>query len=97
MMGAMKFRKKPVVIDATNWNGDVEDATRIVNWILQGGGTARYHDRTEGGYDDHGLMIDTLEGVMRANPGDWVVRGVAGEFYPCRPDIFDATYEPVKP
>ena len=43
------------------------------------------------------LMIGTIEGQMFVSPGDYVIRGVAGEFYPCKPDIFDATYEPVKP
>ena len=41
------------------------------------------------------LLIHTLEGVMRANFGDWIIRGVKGEFYPCKPEIFEATYEPV--
>ena len=40
------------------------------------------------------LSIDTLEGRMRADPGDWIIQGVKGEFYPCKPDIFEATYEP---
>lgn len=40
------------------------------------------------------FLIQTLEGVMRAYPGDWIIRGVKGELYPCKPDIFDATYEP---
>jgi hypothetical protein len=39
------------------------------------------------------ILIDTLEGQMKANPGDWIIRGVKGEFYPCKPDIFEATYE----
>ena len=42
------------------------------------------------------LLIGTLEGTMAAAPGDWVIKGVAGEFYPCKPDIFEATYEPVE-
>jgi hypothetical protein len=41
------------------------------------------------------LVIATVEGVMEANPGDYVIKGVAGEFYPCKPDIFEQTYEPV--
>jgi hypothetical protein len=45
--------------------------------------------------DDGAVEIATLEGVMRADPGDWIIRGVKGEFYPCKPDIFDATYEAV--
>lgn len=85
-----RFRKKPVVIEATQWDASVRDATRIIDWVLSGGGTARYHD--EG--DDPFIAIDTLEGTMRAAPFDWVLRGVQGEFYPCKPDIFAATYDP---
>lgn len=50
---------------------------------------------THGGPDQWLPAIETIEGTMRVNPGDWIIRGVKGEFYPCRPDIFDATYEPV--
>jgi hypothetical protein len=47
------------------------------------------------GYDSAIIVIDTLEGAMGVTPGDWVIKGVQGEFYPCKPDIFDATYEEV--
>lgn len=46
--------------------------------------------------DGHQLIIQTLEGDHRANPGDWIIKGVQGELYPCKPDIFEATYEPVE-
>ena len=46
--------------------------------------------------DNGGVNIHTLEGVMRADPGDWIIKGIKGEFYPCKPDIFAATYEPVE-
>lgn len=46
-----------------------------------------------GCFDDLAIEIDTLEGTMRAHPGDWIIKGVKGEFYPCKPDIFEATYE----
>jgi len=84
------YRKKPVVIEALHWDGTVSAATMVIDWMLALGGTARYHD------DDlpPSLHIDTLEGTMTAAPGDWVIQGVKGEFYPCKPDIFDATYEP---
>lgn len=88
----MRFRKRPVEVEATRWDGTVADATRIIDWVLGGGGTARYVD--EGG-QPASLHIDTLEGPIHwANEGDWIIRGVAGEFYPCKPDIFAATYEP---
>jgi hypothetical protein len=96
-----KFRKKPVVIEAMQWDGTAAGATPVVDWILDHGGTAVYAcsdpARCEGtdGDTPHWIRIHTLEGVMRAGLRDWIIRGVQGEFYPCRGDIFDATYEPV--
>lgn len=46
---------------------------------------------------DESLWIETLEGIMRANPGDWIVRGIKGEYYPCKPDIFAANFEVIRP
>lgn len=80
----MKFRKKPVVIDAICWNGDLASVETL--------GTYTGSVSQELGADT--LQIETLEGVMTANVGDWVIRGVKGEIYPCKPDIFQATYEP---
>lgn len=92
------FRKKPVTITAVEWDGTTDRATEIIDWILAAGGSATYRcDRPGGcpGTDDaHNLLIRTLEGDMLASPGDWIIRGVAGEHYPCRPDIFAETYEP---
>jgi hypothetical protein len=80
----MKFRKKPVVIDAVQWTGDNwDDVDRFANR------EALHVLRSV-----TGLKMQTLEGVMLAGPGDWIIRGVKGEFYPCKPDIFAATYEP---
>lgn len=82
----MKFRKKPVVVKAVQWEGDNVDE---VNALIAGaGGTVEF-------YEDYGLVY-TLEGLMRANKGDWIILGVAGELYPCKPDIFEATYEKVE-
>lgn len=81
-----KYRKKPVVIDAVQYRAG-EQPYELANEIM--GGTARY--TSEGT-----LLIETLEGVMEARPGDWIIRGVKGELYPCKPDIFAATYEPVE-
>ena len=83
-----RFRKKPIEVEATNWDGTVKDASRIIDWVLSGGGTARYHD---GAADC--ISVDTLDAVARVFPGDWMVRGIKGEFYPCKPDIFTVTYE----
>lgn len=75
------YRKKPVVIQALEWTGDNQiEMLRFVNT------RSAYFD-----FDD--LIIETLEGNHKANIGDYVIRGVANEYYPCRPDIFNATYE----
>ena len=90
-----RYRKRPVVISALRWEpGDLASAGFMVGWLLAHRCDFR-HDSGSG--ETTTLDIRTLEGVMTAQPGDWVIRGVAGEFYPCRPDIFDATYEPVTP
>lgn len=77
----MKFRKKPVEIEALLF-AEVRDGSVICSWC---GGTNET--------SPHEIQIKTLEGVMTATLGDWVIRGVKGEFYPCKPDIFDMTYE----
>lgn len=78
-----KFRKRPVVIEAREFNPgkDYDDALDVVKWC---GGRAV----------DEGCEIDTLEGVMLARPGDMIAQGTSGEFYPVKPEIFAATYEP---
>jgi hypothetical protein len=87
----MKFRKKPVTIDAMQFGGRYTgEATEILDWMQAGGEWAAGDD--EGGNGT--LHIHTLEGTMAAQPGDWIIKGVKGEFYPCKPDIFAATYEP---
>lgn len=83
----MKFRKKPVVIDAVQWTGDnfqeiaqfVKDKDRPVDMASKS--------------SEKKLLIVTLEGLMEANAGDWIICGVKGELYPCKPDIFAETYE----
>ena len=89
----MRYRKKPVVIDAMQWDGTVAGATPIIDWVLSGGGTARYLDAAGYGVIPDHIAIDTIEGTMRAAAGWWIIRGVAGEHYPCDPDIFEQTYE----
>lgn len=81
------FRKKPVVIEAELFTNATKD--RCFNFVT----CNRYADRAENG--DPVLRIQTLEGEMTANVGDWIIKGVKGEFYPCKDDIFQATYEPV--
>ena len=91
----MKFRKKPIVIEAFKWTGDhnqTEDPVWICDKIRSKEVYFR-NDRTP----DVLLIVRTLEGEMIANLGDWIIQGVKGEVYPCKPDIFEATYERVEP
>jgi hypothetical protein len=84
----MRFRKKPVEIEAMQWDGSIQSADEIEKWS---GKTACWADSNL----ETRIFIKTLEGEMRADPGDWIIKGVAGEFYPCKPDIFDKTYDRV--
>lgn len=86
----MRFRKKPVEIEAVQWTGTPDSFREISNWANTPTKINIIH------YTNHAqLGIDTLEGMMMANVNDWIIRGVAGEFYPCKPDIFEQTYEPI--
>ena len=96
----MKYRKKPVIIEAFKWDGknqrgmfnfltnnekeDVPINSIGVNFYID-------HNKVYGG-----LIIKTLEGEHLANIGDFIIKGIKGEFYPCKPDIFEATYERVE-
>lgn len=78
-----KYRKKPVVIEA--WQNSDENECPV--WV----------DNADVGREPGGvILINTLEGVMKAMPGDYIIKGVQGEVYPCKPDIFEATYEVVE-
>lgn len=81
----MKYRKKPVIIDAVQFDGTNHDS--IADFC------SPQVVKVGGGFT---LMIPTMEGEMTANRNDWIIRGVKGEYYPCKPDIFTATYEPVE-
>ena len=92
----MKFRKKPVVVDAIQWTGgnlfeviEFTDGRPDINGNFAGMAWEKYCDLVE----RDGLKIFTLEGKMSASVGDWIIRGVQGELYPCKLDIFEATYE----
>jgi len=83
------YRKRPVVIEAARL-GEFNGAG-VAEWcggVLRGG--------PDGGSRNGVVLIKTLEGTMTASPGDYVIKGVQGEFYPCKPDIFEATYEAVE-
>lgn len=87
----MKYRKKPVVIEAIQWMPDgVDNLLEISEFI---GDNTTYSVCYN--LPVHTLSIHTLEGVMDAMPGDYIIRGIKGEYYPCKPDIFDQTYEMV--
>jgi Protein of unknwon function (DUF3310) len=88
-----KFRKKPVVIEAIQFNG-LEDYLKIVQWMKDNGDTFALADEVY--YKTPIMIIQTLEGAMSASPGNWIIKGVKGEFYPCKPDIFEATYEAIE-
>ena len=85
----MRFRKKPIIIEAMQLPAEHEDAPEELIQFLEKGNNSWTSER------DGSLCIYTLEGDMLAMPGDWVIRGIQGELYPCKPDIFLATYEPV--
>lgn len=96
----MKFRKKPVVIEAVQYHlqefaDNPLTFDEVPNWLGNaiGDGTIRPEFRSE---DYWYLIIKTLEGDMTVTPGDWIIQGVKGEIYPCKPDIFEATYEEVQ-
>lgn len=88
-----KFRKRPVVIEAMQFDGRIDTYLRIFDWMKSCGDT--WAAAGEVRYETPLMLIPTLEGMHAANPGDWVIRGVKGEFYPCKPDIFEQTYESV--
>lgn len=83
-----KFRKKPVVIEAMQWTGGKERFQEMK--AFAGSSLICWH------FNHETLSIATLEGTMSASIGDWIIKGVKNEFYPCKPDIFTATYEAVE-
>ena len=83
----MKYRKKPIVIDAEQWKGDISILSKLdikeYTMIYSPGQV----------YED--LILKTLEGDMKVSYNDYIIKGINGEFYPCKPDIFEKTYEAV--
>lgn len=90
-MSPQRYRKKPVVIEAMCFT-DLDSYFAIFDWMKASGDTHALANEVE--YRTPIMLIPTPEGTMAANPGDFIIRGVQGEFYPCKPDIFEATYEP---
>jgi len=106
----VKYRKKPVVIEARQLTGSAGETWQVADWVAANGYPWLLGNALEpktlapigGMTGDPGIYIDpatgelvirTLEGDMRATYGDYIIKGVQGEFYPCKPDIFEATYE----
>jgi len=91
-----KFRKKPVVIEAIQWNNlNYAEICEFVGQTLSREIESETAYLAGKGAPICSITIPTLEGKMKAMPKDWIIKGVKGEFYPCKPDIFEATYEPV--
>lgn len=95
----MRYRKKPVVVDAFQYDGDLMHSNgewSCPDWAKEAfqSGTI-YYDSPSGEEPPTELYIETLEGRHHVSVGDYIIRGVAGELYPCKPDIFAQTYEPV--
>jgi hypothetical protein len=86
----LRYRNRPVVIDAWRFSGNGEFGDRP-QWLADAitDGTCRFTSPVT-------MDIKTLEGTMVGRAGDWIIRGVKGELYPCKPDIFNATYEAVE-
>lgn len=94
-----KYVKKPVVVEAIQWNG--KNLLDVNTFLTNGVSPTLNCDMARAKWSDYheyviknGLSIITLEGVMKASIGDYIIKGVNGEFYPCKPDIFNKTYKP---
>lgn len=87
----MKYRKKPVVIEAMQFLDNVETIANLAEFIDNQDLRVDYADP-----ENPVIKIETLEGIMAASVGDYIIKGVQGEFYPCKPDIFEQTYEAVE-
>lgn len=98
-MSIKQYRKKPVVVEAYQFTVDI-----IKNYLFYGVCLPQglqfcqaQYNPTEKTLDNYTVRIDTLEGeTYKVEEGDWIIRGISGEFYPCKPDIFEKTYEEVK-
>lgn len=89
------YRKKPVVIEAVQWDGSRDSIEQIALWVnkdtIETDPCLSYVFTNETDVED--VIIWTLEGDLNVSPDDWIIKGVKNEFYPCKPDIFEATYE----
>lgn len=94
--GPVRYRTKPVVIEAWRWDGSPELAAALVKWAEGFAAAERAPAQVEASWHrgEWRLLVHTLEGTMVASPGDYVVRRLGGEFYFCKPALFEAKYEP---
>jgi hypothetical protein len=83
----MEFVKRPITVEAVQWTGD--NQTEVSALLREGSGVLSF--------SGDNVLCETREGTMMADLGDWIIRGIAGEIYPCKPEIFEATYEEVSP
>ena len=98
-----KYRKKPVEVEAVQFPEDGVEQHKVAMWVREQGGVIKLYDgNVEQGDFNNGVkyrwsiaFIDTLEGSMAVRVGDYIIRGVKGEFYPCKPEIFEMTYDRV--
>lgn len=106
MKKPQQYRKKPVVIEAMQFPNDGPGQHEVSMWVETNGGKINLYDGaveenvktdTDANWRWKYGSIETLEGAHRVNQWDWVIKGVKGEFYPCKPDIFEQTYEAVSP
>lgn len=84
----MKYKKKPIIIEAIQFEDTAERICELSEFM--GEARINYEDK-----NNPYIPVETLEGTMRASVGDYIIKGVNGEFYPCKPDIFEKTYEKV--
>lgn len=89
-MSVKKYVKKPVIIEAMVFEDSIDCLAELSDFMDNQNVRVNYSEAKPK------LLIETLEGTMQANEGDYVIKGISGEFYPCKPDIFNKTYEEVK-
>ena len=87
-----EYRKKPIIINAVKFEGGMQSIQNIVETLCISNKSYNFESGADGAF-----YIHTLEGTHKADVGDWIIKGVAGEFYPCKPEIFEQTYERVHP
>lgn len=92
----IRATKKPVTIDAMQWDGTPEGATPVIDWVDEHGGNATYAcigDECTGTAKGHHIAVTTLEGSMYAGEDWWIIKGIEGEFYPCKDSVFRNSYD----